>query len=104
MKIFVRDLRDLGEHRVQFSITLADDNGEPLVTQRGYTIDWDRAIRPPATRTKYGKVLAITDLAPKFEESIKRAVLEMEGVEDVLGQRPEKPEPQGKLPGEKRVL
>lgn len=93
MKLFIRDLSSIlvrDERRVRFSVTYADDDGEPVATELGWTIDQDRHIRPPANRTFQGRYYPVVEFPQKTYDRIHAAVSDMKFVNEVLGPKVEK--------------
>jgi hypothetical protein len=88
MKVYIRDLSSLSTGtgpRVRFSVTTVDDDGEPAITTKGWTIDRSRFIRPPATRGSGGRFYSIGEISDKWVEKLKVALESLPEVQDILG-------------------
>lgn len=74
------------ETRVRFSLTIAEDDGEPWLTMEGWTIARDRTVRPPYSRTAFSSRLTkfVHPSNSCFEE-VKAAVLTIPDVQEILG-------------------
>jgi len=72
---------------LRFAVTVTGD-GEPLWTQSGFVVDRDWRVRPPMTRTKFGRgAQRFTQITPRFEEMLLNAIERVPDVESVLGPR-----------------
>jgi len=88
MKIFIRDITTVQTKtgpRVRFSVTYAQDNGEPVATERGWTIDAGRDLHLPATRTSFGRYYPMVEASDWLLEKVKAGILTVPQVERVLG-------------------
>jgi hypothetical protein len=101
MKIFIQKLSEItipeqketpkrpwrpAEARVRFSLTLAEDDGEPLLTIDGWTVDRNRVVRPPYTRGKFSTGYVTYQHPSKpFLERITAAVMSVPDVDVILG-------------------
>lgn len=92
MKIFLRDLTSItvrNERRVRFSVTYAEDDGEPVATEIGWTVDANRVIRGPAVRSQWGKYYPVVEMSDKWLQRITVAVEKLKFTAKVLGPRVE---------------
>jgi hypothetical protein len=77
------------ETRVRFTVTLAADNGEPLMSIAGFTIDKDRRVRPPSTRIRFsGAPMQFIHLSPFLEQQLQGALETLPDVRSTLGPPP----------------
>lgn len=88
MKVYIRDLSSLSTGtgpRIRFSVTIAKDSGEPVLTVKGWTMDRTRFIRPPATRGSGGRFFSIAEVSDEYVEKFKASLEAMPEVQDILG-------------------
>jgi len=84
-----REIQTVSGSCVRFAVTVTDD-GEPLWTQQGFIVDREWRIRPPMTRTKFGKgPQRFTQITPRFEEMLQEAIEKVPDVVAVLGPKKE---------------
>ncbi len=74
---------------IRFSVTVADDTGEPLITQSGFMLDNRRKVIPPRTRVKFGRMAQFTVVSPKFETMVREVAGAIQEVQEILGPLPE---------------
>lgn len=92
MRIFVRDLMGIDGKtgpRVRFSVTYAHDNGEPVATERGWTMGIERAVVPPSSRTGFGRYYKIVEPSEWLVEKLVAVLSDLPEVEKLLGPRVE---------------
>jgi hypothetical protein len=85
MKILIDDVQEIVGPKIRFALTFVDDDGEPLLTYPGWTLNQKREIASPATLTRYGKYHRFSSISPRFEVLLRGAVESFEEVEKVLG-------------------
>ena len=88
MRRYIRDLQVIevkDGRRVRFSVTYAEDDGTPVVTEKGWTIDMERVVRPPSTKTRFGKYYKLVDASVDHIERLTKALADMPEVIEILG-------------------
>lgn len=77
--------------RVRFSIALQDDDGLPLFTWAGWTIDEYRTIREPGARVMFNdRIVSFTHVSKRFQEQLAAAIESRPDVVRILGPRKKK--------------
>jgi hypothetical protein len=90
MKASVGDLRELVGPMVRFTLTLTDDDGDPLMSYPGWTLNVYRDVQAPATKTSRGFYKRFTETSPAFERQLLEALEGFSEVEKVLGPKQER--------------
>lgn len=88
MKISINELKGLETKlgpRVQFTVTFAEDDGEPVDTTYGWTMDMSRKIWIPASRTGWGKYYPMHAPSDKLLERLAGGLIAHEQVDRILG-------------------
>ncbi len=91
VKLFLRDWSEVitpSGKCVRFSVTIADDTGDPLVTQEGFLLDSRRKVMCPKTRVRFGKMVQFTKVSQKFEIMVREVIAGLPEVLEVLGPMP----------------
>ena len=90
MKVSIGDLSELVGPMVRFSLTLNSDDGDPLMSYPGWTVNVYRDVLAPATKTSRGFYKRFTDITPAFEKQLLEALETFPEVERVLGPKQER--------------
>lgn len=104
MRVSIGDLRELTGPMIRFTLTLTSDDGEPLMSYPGWTLNVYRDVSCPATKTARGFYKRFTDISPAFEQLLLEALESFPEVERVLGPKQERiRSTKKKLVGEKQI-
>jgi hypothetical protein len=83
MRVSINNLQEIMTKQftplIRFSVTVMDDNGEPLWTSKGWRLSWDQAVLPPASG--YQVWHQVTE---KFEDMLRTALKGFPGVRKML--------------------
>jgi hypothetical protein len=90
MRCSVGDLTELVGPMIRFSLTLVDDDGEPLLSYPGWTLNVYREVNTPATRTSRGFYKRFSETSAPFERQLLAALEGFPEVERVLGPKQER--------------
>ena len=85
VRVTVGELRELVGPMIRFSLTLTSDDGEPLMSYPGWTLNVWREVQAPATKTGRGFWKRFTDVSAPFERQLLEALEGFPEVDKVLG-------------------
>lgn len=88
MRIYIRNLSAItvrDDRRVRFSVTYAEDDGTPVSTELGWTVDTERHIRVPANRTFQGRYYPIVEPSDDLLRRLGEGLEKIKFVHDTLG-------------------
>ena len=92
MNIYVKNLSRVrlakGGESVRFSVTFADEQGDPLLTQQGWLINRRRRITPPKTFIN-GVPVQLTTISSVLENRLRDTLDSILEVREILGLPPE---------------
>lgn len=103
MRVSIGDLRELTGPVIRFTLSITDDDGEPLMSYPGWTMNQYREIETPATKTSRGFWKRFTQVTDAFEAQLRTALEDIPETAKILGPKLEKVLRVRKIKGEREI-
>lgn len=105
MKLSIGDLRELTGPKIRFTLNINSENGDPLMSYPGWTLNQFREIESPATKTNRGFWKRFTVVTEEFEEVLLATLESFPETFQILGEKLTRPEKKRarKIKGEREI-